>query len=356
MIAPEALDAKTLADCEVVVLANVGALQAVQVEALRAFVRGGGGLLLSGGDRMDPLRVNAQLGDLLPRPLRGVRRLTQGDTPDAQLEATHLDRVDYQHRVFQPFALPGGDSLQAANVFSYLLVEPQAGSSARLLASYGDGGPALLDAPYGAGRVALWTTSVDRDWSDFAISKAYLPLMRGLVVHLAGRSDGAGASAVVGQPFAIDVPDGATRIAVRGPLGSLAEARQSWAATELVGLPRVPFRAPAVGFYQVEIEQAGVWRSDPSRTFAAKLAPTESDLRRLDPDALAAFWAQPPAASDAEPGAEQRQGLWPLLLLVAMLFLDLETLVGLRRSFWAGLRRVTRAARRPGEPSATGAR
>ena len=52
-----------------------------------------------------------------------------------------------------------------------------------------------MERPVGEGRVALWTTTLDIDWTDFAIRTAYLPLVRRLVDYLARRGS-SGASAV----------------------------------------------------------------------------------------------------------------------------------------------------------------
>ncbi len=52
--------------------ANIKAPDGDRAARLRAFVEGGGGLLLSVGDNADPDAWNEALGDLLPQPLATV--------------------------------------------------------------------------------------------------------------------------------------------------------------------------------------------------------------------------------------------------------------------------------------------
>ncbi len=48
-----------------------------------------------------------------------------------------------------------------------------------------NGDPLLIEKKIGRGRVLLFTTSADRDWSDFPFKTAYLPLVQSLVTYLA---------------------------------------------------------------------------------------------------------------------------------------------------------------------------
>ena len=54
-----------------------------------------------------------------------------------------------------------------------------------------DGTPALVVSPRGAGKIALWTTTLDCDWNDLALRPGYLPLVQSLMKVLSKRS-GAG--------------------------------------------------------------------------------------------------------------------------------------------------------------------
>ena len=49
-----------------------------------------------------------------------------------------------------------------------------------------DGTPLLLERAMGAGRVLLFTSSLDREWNDLPVQPAFVPLMAGIANHLLG--------------------------------------------------------------------------------------------------------------------------------------------------------------------------
>ena len=49
-----------------------------------------------------------------------------------------------------------------------------------------DGTPLLLERVMGAGRVLLFTSSLDREWNDLPVQPAFVPLMAGIANHLLG--------------------------------------------------------------------------------------------------------------------------------------------------------------------------
>ncbi|MCA9565823.1 MAG: hypothetical protein KC561_20140, partial [Myxococcales bacterium] len=271
-----------LSDFDVVVLANVGNVSATFASELGAFVRQGGGLLITMGSMIDPAEYNRVLGDLLPKPLRSVRELCEPGDPDANLMATRLARVESSHPVFRVFDLPGGDSIQSVSVYSYMLLEPSLAGQAQIIASYADGGPALVEKDYGAGRVALLTTTIDRDWSDLPIRTAFLPLARRLVRHLARRGSFSESDVVrVGQRMNIDVeaqhPD---RVIIEGPLSDPEPPRY-------VLIPErdrvsVPFEPEQAGHYDVRLDIGGQERSFDELAFSANVDTDESDLSLTD--------------------------------------------------------------------------
>lgn len=329
------------ADYDVVVLANVERLPRPTIAALTQFVREGGGLLFTAGNRVDPERYNDLFGELLPKPLRSVRELCEPDDPDAGLLATRVARIETSHPVFRVFDLPGGDSIQSVSVYSYLLLEPSPLGESRILVSYGDGGPALVERAVGAGRVALLTTTLDRDWTDWPIRTAYLPTMRRLVRHLARRgATGGEGEAVVGARFRLDVESqNPERVVIVGPGGERFVEVPEGEGDSVFFTPETP------GAYEVLLDISGAERRFDELMFAANPVAAESDTTAVDPALPAAFTA---AAADRASGegaaegaaAERRVSLWPPLLFLALVALYLESGLATRRRLW------TRAAER----------
>jgi hypothetical protein len=302
---------------------------------------------------VEPARYNDIFGELLPKPLRSIRALCEPSDPDANLLATRLARLDSTHPVFRVFDLPGGESIQSVSVYSYVLLEPSAAHAVETLASYGDGGPAIVERDIGAGRVALLTTSIDRDWTDLPIRTAFLPLARRLIRHLARRSGSeASSSAVVGERHTIDVEaQNPSRVTVVDPNG------QRFVLVPEGEEKRVAFTPEVPGHHRVWLTIAGAERDFEEHQFAANLAPAESDLTRVA-DEIAQAYADGASRRGSGEGAvvdvpERRISLWPLLIFLFILAIYVETGLAARRQAWrrllSRLRRVRRGGVSPAE-------
>lgn len=324
VIATENLTPASLADAQVVVLANVRAVPEEMARALVAFVRGGGGLLVTAGDQVDVDAFNAGLGEILPGRLRGAKG--QALLDDASLtETLGLTRFVPGHPIFR--GLLGADAtglpgLRRVATHTYLLIEPDSDAPRDILMRFSNEAPALLERRADAGRVMLLATSVDRDWSDLAIRPGYLPLMQQTVLYLAGALDTPGPRFLqVGEAREWLLPRGAERLEVRAPDGRVHELAPDQGAPAGEP-PRVRFEGARMpGLYRVSVRYpGGDARELPTERFTVLVHPAESDLRPADA-------AQRVAAAPA--GARVRGGdaaggdapLWPgLFWLVALLF------------------------------------
>ena len=167
-----------------VMLCNVRTLPATTVQALHALLRRGGGLFISGGDKVDVDFYNGSLADLLPQPLRGEKSRVELEDP-AKREVLGLGQVEGSHHVFAPFDGQKPEGLTRARTHTVLLLETGGKAPRDVLARFSNGAPALLERRVGPGRVLLWATTVDRDWSDLAIRPGFLPLLQQAVLYLA---------------------------------------------------------------------------------------------------------------------------------------------------------------------------
>ena len=330
---------------DVVVLANVAHVPGEQAAQLLAFVEQGGGLWLTPGEQLDPARWNAALGALLPRRIRDVVRLCEPDDPDANIKATRLSVFDPSHAIFRPFVLPGGESLENSRVYSYALLDPGADDSTRTLASYADGGPAILERAVGRGRVLLWTTTIDLDWTDLPIRTAYLPLVSRTLRYLARRAGESRIALTVGERNRIALEGlGAEQLIYTGPDGS----RHVMGVEDDVAR----FVPPVVGIYTASLVVRGAERPAPELSVAANHPVAESDTTPAPPDELAA-WLRGAGAGSGGAIAdvpENRTRTWPVLLFIALVLVYLESLLALRRRLWsrlADLFRTTAPSDRP---------
>lgn len=309
-------------------------------DRLRTFVRRGGGLLVVAGGRGG---WSAEDGDVLPGTLGAARDRSEGS-------GGRLGWLDYDHPVFEIFRGPRRGDFSAARIFRARSWQLPPGDSARVLARFDDGSPALAERPTGGGRVLVWAGTLDAFWTDLALQPVFLPFVHQLVGYASGRTETL-ASFEAGQ--ILDVSD-ARAMATAG-LGQVAEALS--AAEDRVAiapsgtaLPLGSGAAPRFltlaerGFY--EIRPPG--RDDVRPvSVAVNVDPAEAETAPLDAQELQASLVSPGATGPRGERAielrredqERRQGLWRWLLVGAFLLLVAETVVSNRNAASRRLRR-----------------
>jgi len=304
---------------DVVILANVPAPVPEEEARLRAFVERGGGLLVSAGDKVEPEAWNGRMGALLPRPLRLVKAAGSEAAGAGDGRPARLGDVRWVDPLFAPFSGRGREGLLGARFQRYMLVEGGTRSDgSEVLAAFDDGAPAFVTARRGRGRVLLFTSTLDRDWGDFAIRTSYLPLMQRAAAWLAGALDERETvEGRVGQTVALRPDPQAQVTAVKSPSGLDVPVRLE---------PDHPLRVgplPEPGLYRA-FDAAG--QLVPGSQFATALDPADSDLTRLDESQLQAYFGEEAVRG---PGgtSDRRVPVWTWLVVTAAMAFFAEGLL-----------------------------
>jgi Aerotolerance regulator N-terminal/von Willebrand factor type A domain len=289
-------------------------------DRLSGFVAAGGGLLIAAGPHATwPARAAATVPAL---PGDVVDRTTT--TP------SRLGALEYSHPVFELFRAPRTGDFSAARFYGY---RATAQPSGQVLARFDDGTAALLERKTGAGRVLLWTSTLDLSWNDLAVKPVFLPFLHSITKYLADYAE-APASLTVGQVIpaprhaagrGASVSRGGT-VAV-APSGARVSVETEDGALEL----------GEQGFYDVRTQGAG---ADSATVLASNVDLSESDLTPVDPRELLASVAgrapgSPAGLGEPRPTDEaqaQAQRLWWYLLVAGGLLLAGETLLANRLS------------------------
>jgi hypothetical protein len=314
----DAAQSRSLSDFDVVLLLNLPTPKASFMGALRSFVDGGGGLFVSLGDQVNPEEYNAAFGDLLPRPMHLVRTAAEPDQSDTSPPA-RFGRIDFQHPAFSIFE-GGSEGFDSARTYRYVQLQPETGKDERVIATYDDGSPAIIEARHGRGRVVLYTSTVDRDWSDWPIRTSFLPAIQQITEYLAGGLDEKPPQPTrIGSVRPVVLPAGAKLDAVRGPDDKTVRVTEEG----------VPVEQP--GLYQVSVRDGAGSRDLPELSFAAVLDPNESDTSRYSEQELSSHFGGESHATVAG-GADMvlphaGTPLWTYLLVAAMLALFGEGLL-----------------------------
>lgn len=285
---PDTFAAMDLADAEVVVLANVPTPTRATVERLREHVEAGGGLLVAPGDHFEARAMVAALGDLLPaRPLDPISAEVGGPRgAGAELVA------------------PGERGLSQTRTRRRITFEAL-GPSASAPLRFDDDSPAMVVGSYGDGRVAIFATTLDDDWTDLPFAPGYLPLVVRTMRYLAPSGSTADTPFAPGETVTLRAPAGARQLRVTSPAGDAQRFDELDAPLDVE-------RTEAPGVYRVQIATRDrPLHEEPRLAFVVAPPADESDLTP----------GEPPRAegSDDEPGggAVVRRSLAPWLFLLA---------------------------------------
>ena len=314
-----------LASTDVVILNDIPFPQGAAADRLRAFVEGGGGLLLILGARSE---WRTGLEEILPG--------RTGSAMDHSRGAVRLGRLERSHPVFESFTGPRSGDFARARFF--MSRDLELGPEGQGIAWFDDGSVALAERRLGEGTVLVWTSRMDRFWNDLAVQPVFLPFVHGLVRHLAGYRERI-PWFTAGQ--VIDIADPAGLVFVADRESELPPDVDLVALTPSGGSVTLPATA---GPRFLELEQQGFYPvrppgMNPERplTVAVNVDVAESELEAMDPEELAAAVA--PRDTDVVIGAggeilsverqernqERRQSLWRLLMVAALVLLLIET-------------------------------
>jgi len=231
------------------------------------FVRSGGSVVITGGDNVTAERYNAALGGVLPAPLRRTRSVA-----DREEQGIPADLPDTAAELFSPFRRGGRQAFTRVRAHTLITFEPfDESDDVSVLLRWSNGMPALLERKVGAGRVLLWTSTVDLGWGNLPLQSVFMPMMQRVVGYLGGEA-GAGASrieATVGQQVTVPLSDQLLDPTVIGPDGDEVRSR--------IDGSRLLFTPTAPGPYQLAIPS-----SPPLAWVAANPPAEESDVRSYD--------------------------------------------------------------------------
>ncbi len=299
-----------------VIVLNDAAVNQALASGLIKFVEGGGGLIIATGPHTEPAAFNQVFQNFAPAKLEEAVRMTGARGSDF----VAMSEIKTDHPIFEVFKRSG--RLALAHFFGYVraIAEPGAG----VIARFEDGNPALIEATRGAGKLLLFTSTLDASWNDLPLTPIYLPLLRQMTRHLGEREQRPWS--LVGETFTASPAKDGNPPAVDTPGGERITDRKQTSDGQLIVAAREP------GFYRLRY-------TGDSDFAAVNIDSKESDLTRLDMEGFvtAVTGAGPKAASEAaakerlgKEEIESRQRLWRLLLIAALLLFISEAVLARR--------------------------
>jgi hypothetical protein len=143
---------------------------------LRTAVNAGTGLVVVPGGN-HPETWSAEWRAMLPA--------TIGQTIDRTGDAGGtLSSLDYAHPIFELFNAPRSGDFSTARFLRYRALVAAPGAT--IPARFDDGSPALVERATGSGKVLIWASSFDQNWTTLPLQPVFLPFVHQLGKH-AGR-------------------------------------------------------------------------------------------------------------------------------------------------------------------------
>jgi hypothetical protein len=277
-VGPAGLANADISKYPLVIVANVEQLPEGGVKKLEDFASEGGSVLFFLGDKINPIfynetftGANRRHGGLLPAKLSG----RQGPPPEGK-ESPYIGGVDFSHPALANFHDPKFGQLLGPSVTfkDFWKLTPDEDSAAVLMKT-STGDPLLVEKTFGKGRVMVFASTCDRDWTNFPIRPAYLPFTHRVVAYLAQEPLSGQAFHTTGNAVSVTAAtDPSASVLIKKPNGVVGSAVDSGDGTgELV------FNDTAqAGIYTVLTPD----QSGSAGLFAVNLDPYESNLAYLD--------------------------------------------------------------------------
>lgn len=313
-------------EADLVLLAGIPDLTEAQLSALEGRVRSGGGLVLFLGTSVKVPFYNNKLyrplqpsEGLLPVPLKEMAEpLPPRESP------APLSSVRWTHPLLAPLYDPVLGDLASTRFRRFYRFGAAPAQTDAVLAWIDDEVPAVVEHGVGAGKVILFNTTANDDWSDLPRRNSFVPLIDRLLTYLtAGRVR---RSFETGEAVSLpltDVNPGET-VMVRTPDGgTVTPTLTSTSGRTILRLEDVT----QPGVYRVERSTS----STPEVAFVVNVGRGDSVLTPMDTAALAKWWepatfeVMSPDAALQHLGPTDRLDLWPWLVALAGVLLLVET-------------------------------
>ncbi|MDK1030406.1 MAG: hypothetical protein QGD94_00190, partial [Planctomycetia bacterium] len=177
---------EVLAFYDVVALVNPGIIPPETIKAAVEFVEDGGGLLIFLGDLIRAESFQSLANAVLPESEKEEKFLpiTMGETIDARQltkAAVKLQQCDFNSPLFSVFRDPAAGDPTVLAAFKYRRLVFAEDAPIKVLASFSNGAPAIVEREFGMGKIIVVATTPNREWSNFPTKAVFVPFARAMV-------------------------------------------------------------------------------------------------------------------------------------------------------------------------------
>ncbi len=345
----------------IIVLANVAALDANAQNRLAEFVHQGGSMVLFDGEQIENAEYmkSWKYGETR-MPLPAVAKEIVGNANmESEAVPMHFGDLNPQYAPWSNLSPGDQQPLRSVDVYAYRKLDPQAvmglsenSPESVVLLSMSNGDPIVLSARRGRGRVIQFAIPANDSWTSLPLKRIYLPMMQQLALDLVG-SDKA-TTVTTCQPMIVPISEFTSR--------DEAKDETNEATKELKGAAKVAYTVEPPGGVEIPLEpsqdplallsfakthHAGVYRFRQIRTLSAEdriinstvrvaeIPAEESLLRDMPPERLTAVTEMIGASvfddlsslKSSEQSRRFGREIWRWLLYVLLIAMILELVV-----------------------------
>ena len=319
----EALEDLTLAEYDLLILADVPTFSVRVQQRLQAFMRAGKSVIYFVGDGVNTASYNA-FDDWLPANV---------GQPITWQPPVTLSNYEADSPIFEVFK--GEDFVGQYAPQFYRGLELKPAEDARIVAQLSDGTPFLIERPIDRGTALLFNVSaVQLDASNLLVNQNFLPLLQQAVLYTKAVQSAHRRNLIVGEPYAVNYRWSGASTTQITRLRNTTHSSETLSLAEDGSFTFSGTAAP--GIYQVEAQGTEARLRD---FFAVNVDTTESELRPIPiQEAAERIGAQTEVIPESE-ALEQtlntyRVGveIWSELLIAALILMLIEGILSNRES------------------------
>ncbi len=192
----ENMDKFQLSDYGVVMIADTAELTPKQVTQLKYYVRSGGNVIYSLGDRvrLENTSKNPYLTELLGGYFSSLKEKEKGKE-----KAFSIQSIDYEHPLFRVFQLGEQGKLNQVSFWKLAPFLQLPDQNNQILLWLDDQWPLLVERTLEKGRVFIWCSTLNQKWNDFPKNPLYVPFLFELFKYVNQPIKGVGSNLKVGD-------------------------------------------------------------------------------------------------------------------------------------------------------------
>ncbi len=316
---PTKIEFGTLKNYQVVILSNIPRIDGTVLSSIVDQVKAGLGLVVFLGNGVDLRNYNENLNQKLALPSFTE---TVGEIGARDVFLT-LGKIDFSHPIFA--GVFENQKKQIESPQFYFLTKMKLQPHQEKVIEFNNGDPFLIESNFGKGKVLVFASAIDPNWSDLYLKGLFVPLMNRCIMYLAGNANKSSQSFFVNQELMADVTEVSdfTSFQIEKPDGKMTKV------IPLVGEGnyKINFKeTDIVGIYSLYTGNRllNQWAVNPD--------PAESDISPIDSEKLKkiignnniiSIQKEEALASIVSTSRYGRE-LWKYLIEIVLLFLIIE--------------------------------